>query len=614
MRQVLRTGKCKSMILVVILLTVFLSVKGNSIVFADNDTWSISETSMVFYGGDAVQQYMSFSPSTHTFVYYLGFGYPSKLYITNGDYNASGVEWHSDDTSIAIVEDGLVQPVSYGTTRVTGTYNGKTYSCTVYVKEIRLFFLQEYTGDEQSNHWVWFNYCKAAVGQSVHYKLVEITYGPDKEESGRRDVTALYPLSEDDPDYIQVNSGSLKALKSGSGFEDTTNGLYYVFPHTGVEYVQMIRFHLITLERYNEQYSEYLQLYHENEEQFCLKDIGAEGVFTFDDEFISDQSWVLNRCTTDELTWISSDPAILSIEKTEGSKPNSGYSFVTVSPHKIGQVKLTALLDGREIAYDYIHVDYETFPSTFHYFGEWYVLKEPTSEEEGIMARDCFSCNAKETKTIDKLPPETDSPTDNSSEDSIPMDGSSEDSIPTDGSSEDNSPLENSTTDSSTEKKTQTLPALKAGKISIKIAKTKTATYKVNFAKGKTITVKSSNKKVATATAKKGNLVIKARKKSGKAKITVTANKKKAVITVTVPKVKTKKITCKAVSVKKGKKVTLKPKVTPTYSDDKVTYKSANKKIATVTAKGVVKGIKPGKTTITIKSGKKSVKVKVTVK
>jgi uncharacterized protein YjdB len=68
------------------------------------------------------------------------------------------------------------------------------------------------------------------------------------------------------------------------------------------------------------------------------------------------------------------------------------------------------------------------------------------------------------------------------------------------------------------------------------------------------------------------------------------------------------------VTVKKGKKVTLKPKLTPTYSDDPITFKSNNKKIATVTAKGVVKGIRKGTTTITVKSGKKSVKVKVTVK
>ena len=105
------------------------------------------------------------------------------------------------------------------------------------------------------------------------------------------------------------------------------------------------------------------------------------------------------------------------------------------------------------------------------------------------------------------------------------------------------------------------------------------------------------------------------RHSTGIANITVsTGTGKTAIVAVTVPKVKTRKITCKAVSVKKGKKVTLKPKITPAYSDDKITYKSSNKKIATVTAKGVVKGIKKGKTTITIKSGKKSVKVKVTVK
>lgn len=83
---------------------------------------------------------------------------------------------------------------------------------------------------------------------------------------------------------------------------------------------------------------------------------------------------------------------------------------------------------------------------------------------------------------------------------------------------------------------------------------------------------------------------------------------------VVVHRAKTTKITCKAVKVKKGKKVTLKPKVTPDYSDDPITFESANPKIATVSSKGVVTGKKKEKTTIAVKSGKKSVKVKVTVK
>ena len=65
--------------------------------------------------------------------------------------------------------------------------------------------------------------------------------------------------------------------------------------------------------------------------------------------------------------------------------------------------------------------------------------------------------------------------------------------------------------------------------------------------------------------------------------------------------------------VKKGKKVTI--KVTVSNADGKkVTYKSSNKKIATVSSKGVVKGKKKGTATITIKCNGVSKKVKVTVK
>lgn len=66
-----------------------------------------------------------------------------------------------------------------------------------------------------------------------------------------------------------------------------------------------------------------------------------------------------------------------------------------------------------------------------------------------------------------------------------------------------------------------------------------------------------------------------------------------------------------SLSVKKGKKVSIKATTLPTA---KVTYKSSNTKVATVTSKGVVKGVKKGKATITVKANGKTVKVKVTVK
>lgn len=68
----------------------------------------------------------------------------------------------------------------------------------------------------------------------------------------------------------------------------------------------------------------------------------------------------------------------------------------------------------------------------------------------------------------------------------------------------------------------------------------------------------------------------------------------------------------KTITVKKGKKAALLYQVYPV--NKKVTFKSSNKKVVTVTSKGVVKGVRKGTAKITIKAGKKTVVVKVKVK
>ena len=95
--------------------------------------------------------------------------------------------------------------------------------------------------------------------------------------------------------------------------------------------------------------------------------------------------------------------------------------------------------------------------------------------------------------------------------------------------------------------------------------------------------------------------------------------------TAEAKKVKVKKVTVTAPSgktayVAKGKKVSLTAtvKVTPNKkANKKVTYKSANKKVATVSRKGVLKGVKAGKTKVTVtskKNSKKKATIKVVVK
>lgn len=144
-----------------------------------------------------------------------------------------------------------------------------------------------------------------------------------------------------------------------------------------------------------------------------------------------------------------------------------------------------------------------------------------------------------------------------------------------------------------------------------------TTKVKVSMAYGDSIkSWASSNKKIVTVD-KNGK--IKAGTRTGTAKITVTLKSgKKAALKVKVQtaKVKTTKISGlkTKLTIKKGKSVTLKPVVSPITSQEKVTYRSSNKKIATVSSKGVVKGRRKGTVTITVKSGKVTKKIKITVK
>ena len=128
----------------------------------------------------------------------------------------------------------------------------------------------------------------------------------------------------------------------------------------------------------------------------------------------------------------------------------------------------------------------------------------------------------------------------------------------------------------------------------------------------------SSNTKVAKVS-RKGKITA---KKVGTATITVTTkNGATASVKIHVQKgkVKTKtltvtNVTAKKITLKKGKTFTLKTAVTPLTSQDKVKFTSSDKKILTVNGKGKVKAIKTGSAKITVKSGAKVMKIKVTVK
>ena len=134
----------------------------------------------------------------------------------------------------------------------------------------------------------------------------------------------------------------------------------------------------------------------------------------------------------------------------------------------------------------------------------------------------------------------------------------------------------------------------------------------------KSVTYKSSNKKIATVSSK-GTVT---GKKKGTVKITATSKKNKKVKSTIKIKVKdlkasSVKLNTTSKTVASGKTTTLKATVKGAtgFYNQGVTWKSSNTKVATVSSKGVVKGIAAGQATITAteKGGSKKATCLITV-
>jgi len=121
------------------------------------------------------------------------------------------------------------------------------------------------------------------------------------------------------------------------------------------------------------------------------------------------------------------------------------------------------------------------------------------------------------------------------------------------------------------------------------------------------VTFTSSNPKVAVVNKTTGKVTAKAK---GSAVITVKCGDVKVTCKVTV-KNPTLTLNKTSASVKVGKTTKITAKAAPS---GKVTYKSGNKKIATVSSKGTIKGIKKGTAKITVTCNGVTKTVKVTVK
>lgn len=207
----------------------------------------------------------------------------------------------------------------------------------------------------------------------------------------------------------------------------------------------------------------------------------------------------------------------------------------------------------------------EKIPATgIHTFSEWTTTKQATVSAYGIQTRTCSVCSQQETRKTSKLKP--------------------------------------------------TIKLNVSGTLPLSVKQTFTAKA-TGLALGDRVkSWKSSKSTVATVV----NGIIKG-KKAGTTKITVTLASGKTssfYVKVQASPVSTQKIALNVaskLSLKKGsaKKITVTR--TPVTCMQKITFKSSNPKVVSISGTGVIKAIKKGKAVITVTSGNKKTTVTITV-
>lgn len=218
-----------------------------------------------------------------------------------------------------------------------------------------------------------------------------------------------------------------------------------------------------------------------------------------------------------------------------------------------------------------IFIAQETIPATGHKFGTWKTISQATVFSPKKQKRNCSVCRKSEEKNVGN--------------------------------------------------KLQKTMKVSVSSITLKTRQKTTALKVTGLAKGDSIVSwKSSNTNIAKISGNKiGRSTVTAGTKTGKTKLTITLKsglKKSVNVSVQKGTVKTSKISGveKNLKIKVKQNIKLCPVISPVTSQEKVTYTSSNKKIATVTSGGVIKGLKKGTATITIRSGSKKTTCKVTVK
>ncbi len=462
------------------------------------------------------------------------------------------VTWTSSNEAVAVVENGLVKAVAKGEADITVTCKEASAVCHIYVTE----------KEEATNILLDINQIKIAVNETK--KLTATVY--PEQLSGEKVIWE----TEDESIAVVDENGTVTGKAAGK-----TMVIANTFDYRKRAFCE------VTVMNQQEETHEHTYITKVDKEPTCTE-VGSQH----------------KECS------------ICGEQLSAEEIPATGHQYdngkVTIEPTciKKGEKTFTCSLCGEKKVEEVATIAHET--------GEWIVDKEATCKEAGSRYKECKMCKEKLDKEEIPITEEHQwSSWETVSEATV---------FAKEEQSRNCSVCEKKETRSYGSKLKPTMK-LTASSLTLKVKQSTTALKVSGMANGdylKSVTSSSTKRVKVSSVSKKGTFKLTAQNTSGTATITVklaSGLSKKITVKVQKSSVLATGISGlpKSVAIDPGKKYTLKAKVSPITCVSKITYSLSNRKIATVSSSGVIKGVKSGKAKITVRADKKAVTVSVTV-
>ena len=264
------------------------------------------------------------------------------LWLLNVSAEKNEITWQSSNPEIVKVDaGGVVTALNYGRAIITATYDGKSYTSQVEVRNIKSYFWYEYSGNPESSRWVLDNVDHLEVGQTTRCKFEELIYDEKGEIESVKDITDQVELDQHTGCHVfSINGNTVTALEAGANSENSMSELFGYIENEYIDFNQYIYINIFT-ENKNYQRENTVVVNDPDARCFLLKSVDCPGDYTLDGQYMQPADRTFYKYKIGDITWKVSDGSVISLGEKTGCTPDHTYSKINYMVMKSGTVTVS---------------------------------------------------------------------------------------------------------------------------------------------------------------------------------------------------------------------------------------------------------------------------------